>query len=112
MEECKEIGIELPPYAKAVPVQRQFSVLQSEDTATVAKFLSATTPEEQSERSLGHVNGLWILSEDMVAKQQEFLITKHMERDGGTGFIDFIIALHEFGGVRDAQVELAKGTRD
>ena len=112
MEECKEIGIELPPYAKAVPVQRQFSVLQSEDTATVAKFLSATTPEEQSERSRGHVNVLWILSEDMVAKQQEFLITKHMERDGGNGFIDFIIALHEFGGVRDAQAKLAKGKRD
>ena len=56
--------------------------------------------------------GLWILSEDMVAKQQEFLITKHMERDGGNGFIDFIIALHEFGGVRDAQAKLAKGKRD
>ena len=53
--------------------------------------------------------GLWILSEDMVAKQQEFLITKHMEMGGSNGFLDFMFALHEFGGV---QAKLAKGKRD
>ena len=35
-----------------------------------------------------------------------------MERDVGNGFIDFINALNEFGGVRDAQAKLAKGKRD
>ena len=43
LEQCKEIGIEFPPYSKPCS---QFSMLQSNDTATVAKFLSATTPEE------------------------------------------------------------------